>query len=180
MGLQNGRGYVQQHGGSAANVGAGADGSSPFGFRIGKKGDAAAVPRLRSRHFARLLLLAAAVICCFALEARSGASEWLLFSVTAAAVFIGWVLPYAAAGTWTVLREQIENTGYEDGGQMRIRLKLSSSRPLPFMWVSIREEIVNMTAEQPIPLQFRTVYIPWFNRSRTVKIGRASCRERVL
>ncbi|MCQ6562571.1 DUF58 domain-containing protein [Paenibacillus mendelii] len=172
MSAQSNRDYVQQPGGGAASGGAGAAGRSPIGFRRGKKGEAAAsspVPVLRSRHFARLLLLAAAVVCSFSLEARSGASEWLLFSVTTAAVFIVWVLPYAASGTWTVQREQIENTGYEDGGHMRVRLKLFSSRPMPFMWVSIREEIVNTTSEQPpIPLQFRTVYIPWFSRSRTV------------
>ncbi|UVI30908.1 DUF58 domain-containing protein [Paenibacillus spongiae] len=177
---QNGRG--SQNGSLAANgAAARADGSGGFGvLASGLPGSPAA--GLRSRHFARLLLLAAAIGCGFALNARSGAAEWLLFSVTSAAAFIGWVLPYALAGTWTVHREQIEQTAYEDGGEMRIRLKLLSSRPLPFMWVSVREELANVAhdRDRTISIPFRTVYIPWLARSRTITYTVTDLRRGVL
>jgi len=103
--------------------------------------------RPRSRYAVRTGLLAAIVLAVIAVKERSGAVEVLLLTITCAAAMLGWILPYIAAGRLSISRVLGSGKLYEDGGHMPVQLQITTDLPMPLMWLSVTEEIVNETAK---------------------------------
>ncbi|MFC4098537.1 DUF58 domain-containing protein [Paenibacillus xanthanilyticus] len=122
---------------------------------------------VRTRHGARLMLLAFAAVAGWAAQARGGAAEWLLFAAAAAASAVAWIVPYLGVGRLTAER-RVEAGRLEDGGQLTVRLTIRASLPMPLMWVAVGEEIRNVSASGESGLEARFVYMPWFRRTRTL------------
>ncbi|REE90570.1 uncharacterized protein (DUF58 family) [Paenibacillus taihuensis] len=142
--------------GKGALAGQSGDAGKPS--RAGKKGEAgksgdagkqakkneAGRSRLRSRHVARAVTLLMFAICIAALYERGGAVEWLLVIVVGAIVFGSMILPYMTVGKISVERSVSEASQLTDGGELQVTLTLRLSGLLPFMWVSVREELARI------------------------------------
>ncbi|WP_258881438.1 DUF58 domain-containing protein [Paenibacillus sp. sptzw28] len=126
----------------------------------------------QSRHFARLVLILLLAACGAALQSRGGAVEWLLFATAAAMAVWCIVIPYAAVGRITVERSIDAGARLVDGGSMIVRLTVRSTRPLPMMWVSVKEEIINASEAEGSrpspPLLFRAIALSLFSRKQTI------------
>ncbi|MFB9325731.1 DUF58 domain-containing protein [Paenibacillus aurantiacus] len=160
-------------------------GGSEAGLGMARWEDAAQAERtaergrevpVRSRHAARLMMLAFAGAAGLAAEARGGALEWLVFAAAAAASVIAWIVPYLATGRVEAVRS-VEADRLEDGGDMTVRLTIRTSRPMPLMWVAVREEIRNVSASGESAMEANFVYMPWFRRSRTLTYTVSSLRR---
>jgi len=146
--------------------------------------------RPRSRYVARIGLLAAIVLAAIAVQERAGAVEVLLLTITCVTALLGWMLPYIAAGRLSVSRVLESGELYEDGGHMPVQLHITTGLPMPLMWLSVTEEIVNDTAKDMQASKeshtentstsasactsisevthFRMLYIPGFSRTRRI------------
>jgi uncharacterized protein (DUF58 family) len=56
-----------------------------------------------------------------------------------------------------------------DGGRLRVRLAIRMQRPLPFLWLAVRDEMNNETAGGRRPLVYRSIGLPWLRRTQTVE-----------
>ncbi|RAP74422.1 DUF58 domain-containing protein [Paenibacillus montanisoli] len=102
--------------------------------------------KLRSRYFAKAMVILLLGASLAALYARGGAVEWLLATVLAAVSIGCLIFPYFAVGKLSVKRSVKEAGRLFDGGEMEVQLKLRFSRPVPFMWVGVSDEVVPVSA----------------------------------
>ncbi|WP_219835318.1 DUF58 domain-containing protein [Paenibacillus sp. R14(2021)] len=135
----------------------------------GKAGAARAeAPKLRSRAFVRLAALLVLLISIAAVVERGGAVEWLFAAVAVLAAGGGLIMPYAAVGRITAERV-VQESDLVDGGSAHVTLTLKLSRMLPFMWVSIREELVNQSAAaQSGAVTIEGALLPGINRQLSI------------
>lgn len=121
-----------------------------------------------SRHFVRFVLLLLLAASAAALWSRGAAVEWLLFGAVAAVSVWCLLIPYIMVGRIEAERLIEAPKVLADGDEMRIRLVISTSRPLPLAWLAISEGIVNTTAAARADLSYKKVLLPWLGKKQTV------------
>ncbi|GGD87868.1 DUF58 domain-containing protein [Paenibacillus nasutitermitis] len=124
-----------------------------------------------ARPVARVMLLMLPLLCLLALQSRSSSAEWLLVCVMGAVAVWCLILPYAAIGRITAVRHIQEDGPLVDGGAIQIKLTVNTSKPLPLMWITVSEELLNISgvnkSDSQTSVKRRIMEIPWFRRSHT-------------
>ncbi|MBW7474874.1 DUF58 domain-containing protein [Paenibacillus oenotherae] len=121
-----------------------------------------------SRHWGQMVLMLLLIASGAALWSRGHAVEWLLFGVMAVLALGCLLAPCIMIGRIEAARFLETAKVLADGDELRIRLVISSSGPLPFMWLAVSDEIVNVTSEAGPSLLYRRVLLPWFRQKQTV------------
>lgn len=116
----------------------------------------------------RIMAAVVLVIGIFALVERGGAVEWLFAAVTVLTAGGSMLLPYAALGRIEAERIVHEADELVDGGPMRVTVTLKLSRMLPFMWISLQEEVENAVAPQGGDIRIMRAMLPGFARQLTL------------
>ncbi|MFD0711885.1 DUF58 domain-containing protein [Paenibacillus sp. GCM10027626] len=119
----------------------------------------------------RMLVLLAMLLLAGAATAQGDSSEILLLSVASCILLCGWIYPYAVARGITIQRV------YEHHTELYVELTLHSRLPLLFMWVSVKDELNNLTTSSANKTSYRYLYIPWLNRTRTISYSVAHLRR---
>ncbi|WP_274648958.1 DUF58 domain-containing protein [Paenibacillus humicola] len=127
---------------------------------------------VKGRFAARLLLLGLLGLSAMALQARGGAAERLFFGVLSAVSVWCWVVPYLSVGRISAERFVTPDGGTAvDGGSLRVKLTLRMSRPLPLLWLAVRDELAYPDGESGRTLVFRSLGLPGFARELTIEYG---------
>lgn len=98
---------------------------------------------------------------------RGGAAEWFLTAVLSTIIVVSGLAPVIAALGLTAARILPESEVH-DGGDVGIRLQLKRSLPIPFVWMTIRDEAVNESAASNFKISFRLVFIPLLKKETTI------------
>ncbi|RXZ82443.1 DUF58 domain-containing protein [Paenibacillaceae bacterium] len=139
----------------------------------GMGGSAAIVNRRRKRSGAYqgslrrtavwLLLASGWCLLLAAVRLRGGAVEWFCLAA------LSLIMLTSAAAPWLSLRRlsmqrSIQSDQIQEGGTLEVSLRFQSAIVQPFIWIAVREEIVNETTQQCESFAYRRLLLPWLKR----------------
>jgi uncharacterized protein (DUF58 family) len=122
----------------------------------------------RTRWLAWAVIAAGWAGCLAAVLLRGGAVESFMMAVLTMIIAVSGIAPIMAASGLSAVRV-LSGEVTREGGQHAVRLTLSRSWPVPFVWLAVQDETVNESSAANRGISVRTVFTPLLGKEMTFR-----------
>lgn len=127
----------------------------------------AALPAYRTRWGVWVVLISSWGVSLAAVIMRGGAVETFLLTVLGMVILLSALSPLFAVKGLGASRA-VAAGQVKDGGEVSVRLTISRSRAVPFIWLAVCDEMFNASSLAKEKMEYRFVAAPLFRKELTI------------